>query len=48
MAFDGMNITTVEDLKREVNHRRIGETTQLTIMHGLRRGIADLKIEGRP
>jgi len=48
LAFDGVNITTVEDLKREIAPRRIGETVRITIMRGRKKGIVELTIEEKP
>lgn len=48
VAFDDVKINTVEDLKREIDRRSIGETARLLILRGRQRGYVDLKIEGRP
>jgi len=48
LDFDSVNIATVEDLKREIDSRRIGEMVRLNIMRERRRGVVDLKIEGKP
>ncbi len=48
LTFDGVSINTVEDLRREIERRRIGDAVQLQILRGSRRGYAELKLEGRP
>jgi len=48
VAFDGVDINTVDDLRREIGRRRIGETAHLLVIRGRQRGQIDLKIEGRP
>lgn len=48
IAFDGAEIITAEDLKREIDRRSIGEAAHLLIIRGLQRFHVDVTIEGRP
>ena len=48
VAFNDVNITAVEDLKREIDSRRIGETVRITIVRGRQKSVVDLTIEGKP
>lgn len=48
VALDGVDLNTVEELRTEIERRRIGETARLLIIRGRQRGYVDLKIEGRP
>ncbi len=48
VAIDSVEVFTVENLKREIDRRKIGETVHLLIIRGLQRGHVDLTIEGRP
>ena len=48
VAFDGVDIARVEDLKREITRRKVGEAVRITRVRGMQRYAVELTIEGAP
>ncbi len=47
-AIDGVRLRTIQDLKREIDRHRVGDTTELTIARGRMSGKVEVRIEGSP
>ena len=47
-AIDGVRVTTTQDLKREIDRHRVGDTAELTIARGRMSGTVEVRIEGSP
>jgi S1-C subfamily serine protease len=48
MAIGGVQVRTIEELKAEIDRRRIGDRVDLLISRGRMRGTVELVIEGSP
>jgi S1-C subfamily serine protease len=47
-AIDGAHVLSTQDLKREIDGKRVGERIELAIVRGRERGTIQLLIEGSP
>ena len=48
VAFDGADIAGVEDLKKEIIRRKVGETVRISVVRGAQKRIVELTIEEAP
>jgi S1-C subfamily serine protease len=48
LAINDIYISTIEELKREIDRKKIGERVKLTISRGRMKGTIELTIEGSP
>jgi S1-C subfamily serine protease len=47
-AIGGVRVRTIQDLKREIDRHRVGDTAELTIARGRMSGTVEVRIEGSP
>ena len=48
LAIDGAPVRTIQDLKEQIDRRRVGDRTELLVARGRQRGTVELSIEGSP
>jgi hypothetical protein len=41
-------VRTIQDLKKEIDHHRVGDTAELTIARDRMSGTVEVRIEGSP
>ena len=48
LAIDGAQVRTIQDLKEQIDRRKVGDRTELLVARGRQRGTVELRIEGSP
>jgi S1-C subfamily serine protease len=48
VAINDSPVATIQDLKDEIDKRRIGDSVNLSVVRGTKRGKIDVLIEGSP
>jgi S1-C subfamily serine protease len=48
LTIEGSNVSSIQELKTEINKKRVGDGVKIEILRGTRKGSIDLVIEGSP